>query len=100
MQQARAQDAGKEEFIGRRIVVQSATDPTLVGLSGEVLDETMRTLTVRTDADRKVVLAKDTITLTIDLDGRNVELDGRALLFRPEDRIKKVRRAQARKDSR
>lgn len=100
MQTKASQEPGKEELIGRRITVESATDPTLVGLSGEVLDETMKTLTVRTDAGNRVVVAKNAVTLTFRLEGHRVEVDGRALLFRPEDRIKKVRRARARKESR
>lgn len=97
---AEAAHAGKEELIGRRIRVESATDPTLVGLGGEVLDETMKTLTIRTDEGNRVVVAKNAVTLAFDLAGRRVEVDGRALLFRPEDRIKKVRRTRARKESR
>lgn len=96
----KAQEAGKEELLGSRVKVESATDPTLVGLEGEVLDETMKTLTVRTEAGRTVVVAKNAVTLTFRINGQAVEVDGRTLLFRPEDRIKKVRRPRARKESR
>ena len=99
MQSKASHDAGKEEIIGRNVTVESSTDPTLVGLSGEVMDETMKTLTVRTDRGTAVV-AKDTVTLAFDLEGRRVEVDGRTLMFRPEDRIKKVRRARTTKESR
>ncbi len=100
MQTKASQEPGREELIGRRITVESATDPTLVGLTGEVLDETMKTLTLRNETGSRVVVAKNAVTIAFLLEGHRVEVDGRALLFRPEDRIKKVRRAGARKESR
>lgn len=96
----KSSEPGKEELIGRRVTVESSTDPTLVGLTGEVLDETMKTLTVRTDPGDTVIIAKNTVTLAFSLEGRRVEVDGRTLMFRPEDRIKKVRRARTKKESR
>jgi ribonuclease P protein subunit POP4 len=91
--------AAKEEFLGRTITVKSATDPTLVGLTGEVLDETMKTFVVRTAAGRTVTIAKATVTLALHLGDRAVEIDGNTLLFRPEDRIKKVRPARSTRQS-
>jgi ribonuclease P protein subunit POP4 len=100
MQTKASQQPGKEELIGRRVTVESSTDPTLVGVTGEVLDETMKTLTVRNESGATVMIAKDTVTLAFELEGHRVEVDGRTLMFRPEDRIKKVRDTRTRKESR
>lgn len=81
----------KEELLGRTIEVVRSTDPGLEGVCGEVLDETMKTLVVRTGDDRRIVLPKLAVTFRYELEGRLVEIDGSTILFRPEDRIKKVR---------
>ena len=69
----------------------ASSDPNLVGVTGEVLDETMKTFVVRRDDGRRVVVAKAVVTLRVDLDDGPVVLEGRDILFRPEDRVKKVR---------
>ncbi|MBN67354.1 MAG: ribonuclease P protein component 1 [Rickettsiales bacterium] len=71
-------------WLSRGIEVLESTDPTLVGISGTVLDETRRTLIVQTTGG-KVTLAKDTIRFKIE----NEEIDGQSVGQRPEDRIGK-----------
>jgi RNase P/RNase MRP subunit p29 len=44
--------------IGEDVRVAAARDAVLLGLKGKVVLETMHTLTIRTDAKRKVVLPK------------------------------------------
>ena len=43
-------------WISRNIQVTDSTDPTLVGMSGMVVDETMRTILVNTGS-KEVILA-------------------------------------------
>ena len=74
-------------WISRNIQVTDSTDPTLVGMSGMVVDETMRTILVNTGV-KEVTLAKDTIRFTIE----NEEIDGTIVGQRPEERIGKAYR--------
>jgi ribonuclease P protein subunit POP4 len=82
---------GREELLGRMITVVRSTDPGLVDVSGEVLDETMKTLVLRLEDGRRLVVPKVAVTIRFELEGRPVEIDGKTILFRPEDRVKKVR---------
>ena len=74
-------------WISRNIQVTDSTDPTLVGMSGMVVDETMRTILVNTGS-KAVILAKDTIRFTID----DEKIDGSLVGQRPEERIGKAYR--------
>ena len=70
-------------WLSRNITVVDSLDPTLVGLSGTVLQETRRTIRVLTESGR-VRLAKNVITFRID-SGELIE--GSSVTQRPEDRI-------------
>ncbi|MBN28914.1 MAG: hypothetical protein CMB33_03485 [Euryarchaeota archaeon] len=74
-------------WLSRNLEVTNSTDPTLVGISGMVMDETRRTILVNT-GNREVTLAKDTIRFTID----DEEIDGTLVGQRPEQRIGKAYR--------
>ena len=76
-------------WLSRNITVVDSLDPTLVGLTGTVLQETRRTIRVLTESGR-VRLAKNVITFRID-SGELIE--GSSVTQRPEDRInRKYRR--------
>ena len=76
--------------LARNILVTESTDPTLVGISGQVLEETRRTIVVQTSNGKKI-LAKDVINFTLDLEDKVIE--GFTVTQRPEDRInRKYRR--------
>ena len=70
-------------WLSRNITVVDSLDPTLVGLTGTVLQETRRTIRVLTESGR-VRLAKNVITFRID-SGELIE--GSSVPQRPEDRI-------------
>ncbi len=74
-------------WLSRNLEVTNSTDPTLVGISGMVMDETRRTILVNT-GNREVTLAKDTIRFTID----DEEIDGTLVGQRTEQRIGKAYR--------
>lgn len=78
----------KHELIGLSIHVRHATDPTLVGLRGRVVDETRNTLLVETSRGEKRIPKKGA-EFAFGVDG--IRVRGDDLLFRPEDRIKKAR---------
>tara|TARA_A100001037_G_scaffold306752_1_gene354966 strand:- start:3662 stop:3916 length:255 start_codon:yes stop_codon:yes gene_type:complete len=71
-------------WLARNLEVTQSTDPTLIGVSGMVQDETRRTITVQTERGTKT-LAKDTIRFKID----DVEIDGSKVGQRPEERVGK-----------
>ena len=76
----------RHEFIGTRIRVAESAHPPYMGMEGRVVDETMHTFRVRTDSDIRMIPKAGNTFL---LDGKKV--NGRQIMFRPEDRIKKIR---------
>jgi ribonuclease P protein subunit POP4 len=79
----------QHEFIGLDVTVVKSSNPAVVGISGKVVDETRNTFTILQNDDRKVV-AKDTSVFDFVMsDGTVVEIDGKVVMGRPEDRIKK-----------
>jgi ribonuclease P protein subunit POP4 len=81
------------EFIGTEAGVSKSSHNGYVGISGRIVDETRNTFTVAYHGERKSV-AKGSSTFRFRFpDGTVVEIEGRILVGRPEDRVKKrVRR--------
>ena len=78
------------EFIGIKTKVVKSSNPDVVGITGKLVDETRNTFTIsRNDGEKKVVI-KDTAVFEFALpDGTVVEMDGKVMIGRPEDRLKK-----------
>ena len=70
-------------WIGSTMNIVESNDPTLVGRSGLVLDETKNTL-VMLENDRSIRIGKSSITFT--LDNSDVVVQGALVGQRPEDR--------------
>ena len=76
-------------WLSRKLEVIDSTDPTLVGISGVVMDETKRTIIIQT-SNNEITMAKDTIRFTIEEE----EINGSKVGQRPEERIgKRYRRS-------
>ncbi|MEM7813389.1 MAG: ribonuclease P protein subunit [Candidatus Aenigmatarchaeota archaeon] len=75
----------QHELIGLRCRVVAARNAAQVGISGVIRDETMKTLVI--GAKR---VEKEGSTFRVWLDGKAVDIEGRTILARPEDRIKKM----------
>ncbi len=77
------------ELIGLEVNVASATNKGAEGMAGTVIDETRNMLIVRTKkGDRKI--QKDSAVFSFRLpSGERVRVDGKVIVARPEDRIKK-----------
>ena len=76
-------------WLSRKLEVTDSTDPTLIGISGVVMDETKRTIIVQT-SNNEITMAKDTIRFTIEEE----EINGSTVGQRPEERIgKRYRRS-------
>lgn len=86
-----ARTVARGELIGLPVRVAAAHDAGLVGLSGTVVDETLRTLTVRRADGRESRLSKAGATFEFATARGPVRIEGAAIEFRPEDRTKKVR---------
>jgi ribonuclease P protein subunit POP4 len=79
----------KHELIGREVTIVEATDPGLVGTTGRVVDETKNLLVVAAEGRaRKIPKHGTRFRFAV---GSGIEIDGDAIRYRPEDRIKKAR---------
>ena len=77
------------EFIGLETTIVKSSNPDVVGLSGKVVDETRNTLTILQDNTEKVIV-KDTSVFEFVLPDKTVvEIDGKVIMGRPEDRLKR-----------
>jgi len=82
-------DIIREEFIGLEAVVVASRHPGYVGIKGRVIDETRDMFIIEHGGRRKMVpKAVCTFHFTFP-DGTVVEVEGRLLVGRPEDRLKK-----------
>jgi len=79
----------QHEFIGTEAEVAKSKDPNYIGLSGKIIDETRNTFTMLHEGKRRKIV-KDIAVFHFRLpDGTVVEIDGKLLVGRPEDRLKK-----------
>ena len=79
----------QHEFIGLETNVIKSSNPHVVGITGRVVDETRNTFTILHNGERKVVIKDTSVFDFVMPDGTVVELDGKVIMGRPEDRIKK-----------
>lgn len=73
-----------EVLIGRTIKVVDAQNKNLVGIQGIVLNETRNMLMLKNKR-----LIKDQVTIEIEFEGKIYKIQGKKLVGRPEERIKK-----------
>jgi ribonuclease P protein subunit POP4 len=80
----------RHELIGLEVKIEKSTDPTQIGLKGRVIDETYNTLKIETkEGKEKIVPKANSIFIFTLPSGEKVEVEGKLLVARPEDRIKK-----------
>ena len=77
----------RTELIGLDVEVLSAP---FSGISGRVVDETKRTITIESDGTERMV-PKPGNEFRFAYEGRTIDIIGSEIMHRPEDRIKKVR---------
>ena len=65
----------------------SDSNPMNIHIRGKVIDETMKTLVIRGKGTH--MIAKKNAIFKFRLDGVTVKIEGKALIGRPEDRVKK-----------
>lgn len=82
-------DIISHEFIGTNALVAQSQHQGYVGLHGRVVGETRNTLTLLSDGHAKNIVKEFSVfEFTFD-DGTAVDIDGKLLVGRPEDRLKK-----------
>ncbi len=80
----------KDELIGRIVTIIDCSDPTWVGKTGCILDETKNTFLIQINNDRKKI-AKNTATFAFKEQNKTIIVNGTRLTYRSENRIKKAR---------
>lgn len=84
------QNIVRHELISLPVRISKSTDPTLKNLRGKIIDETYNTIKIETkDGKEKIIPKKNTIFIFTLPNRLRVEVDGKVLIGRPEDRIKK-----------
>ena len=80
-------------MIGLTIRVTEATDPSVKGIRGTVVDETKNMLKILS-SEKTLMIPKEIATFRFNLpSGIRVDVDGERLVARPESRLKtRVRR--------
>ncbi len=79
----------RHELIGLHVKIVSAKNPSNIGVEGKVVNETYKTLVIEHKKKEKTVF-KDGVTIIFTLPNKQkVEVDGKLLVARPWDRIKK-----------
>ena len=79
----------QDEFIGLNAKVVKSSNPSYVGISGKVVDETRKTLVIRQRHEDKVIVKEAAVFQFTLSDGTVIEVEGKIILGRPEDRMKK-----------
>ena len=79
----------RHELIGLKAEVVESTNPKNVGIAGKVINETWNTLVLSKPDGKEVKLIKEENIFVFSLGGQKVRIEGKVLVARPEDRIKK-----------
>jgi ribonuclease P protein subunit POP4 len=83
-------DIVRWELIGTEARVCKSSHPGNIDISGKIVDETRNTFAVMQDRKRKI-LVKDASTFQFRFPDRTVvEIEGKILVGKPEDRLKKT----------
>lgn len=83
-----AKNIAQHEIIGQKAEVTKAANKSQEGIKGTITDETQNTITIQSDNKTRKLLKKQ-VMLTFEINGEKIEVDGKVLMGRPEDRIKK-----------
>ena len=78
----------RHELIGLAIEVVKSSSRSLIGKKGVIVDETRNTLTIR-HKGKLTKLPKAAIVFKTEIGGKQVEVEGKSIVGRPEDRLKK-----------
>jgi len=80
----------REELIGLHVKIIECDDPTWIGRSGLIVNETKNTFLIEINGQEKTI-AKKTAIFEFDYNTEKITIYGKKIEYRPENRIKKVR---------
>ena len=83
-------DIIRQEFIGAEGKVTGSPVSSYLGMAGPVMDETRNTITVLHEGGMKRIVKELSVFNFQYPDGTVVEIDGKLLVGKPEDRLKKT----------
>ncbi|MCX6775159.1 MAG: ribonuclease P protein subunit [DPANN group archaeon] len=79
----------KHELIGLHAKVVKSTNASNEGVEGRIVDESYKTITIESNGKDKKIF-KENVILIVELpDRKKVQVEGKLLLARPWERIKK-----------
>jgi len=80
----------RHELCGLNAKIKDSTDASHKGLIGKVIDETYNTIKIEAKGGKEKVIPKSNTVFIFTLPNKvKVMVDGKVLIGRPEDRIKK-----------
>ena len=79
----------QHEFIGLKAEVVESMNPYYRGVMGRVIDETRNTFTILHKGERKVIVKEVAVFHFTLPDGTVIKVDGKVMVGRPEDRVKR-----------
>jgi ribonuclease P protein subunit POP4 len=83
-------DIIRHEFVGTEGKIAKSSNADYIGLHGKVIDETKNTFTIIHKGKAKCVVKNSAVFNFQFSDGTIVEIEGKLLVGRPEDRLKKT----------
>jgi ribonuclease P protein subunit POP4 len=78
------------EFIGTQGSIARSQHADYMGISGQVMDETKNTFIIQHEGKMKSIVKSSAVFNFQLADGTIVEIDGKLLVGKPEDRLKKT----------
>jgi ribonuclease P protein subunit POP4 len=84
------QNVIRHELVGLQVKVAHSSHRESIGIEGRVVNETKNTITLEDGAGNEKTIPKGSATFLFKLpDGSIVEINGKIIVSRPENRIKK-----------
>lgn len=78
------------ELIGLKIEIVNSSCKKWIGLKGKIVDETKNLFIIKVnDKEQKIPKTSSVFLFTLE-NGEQIELKGKNILFRPEERTKKA----------
>lgn len=83
------QNIFRHEFIGLTVEIIDSNHKEFIGIKGIIIDETRNTIRIDTGKHEKLIPKAEVVFLFTLATGEHVSIDGKIIVARPEDRIKK-----------
>ena len=77
----------RSELIGLDVKIIESENSFNKGIKGKIIDETKNMFIIKTKETRKKII-KDQCVFEFKLNGKNIQINGKSLSTRPEERIK------------